>query len=196
MLENMEHRGGKGCNVKTGDGAGILIQLPHEFLSEEASRLGFELPAPGKYGVGMVFFPRDKKVSNACRDVLKKNIAALGFELIGFRGVPVDHSVPGPDASEVEPVIEQVFVKAKPDAFPEEALERKLRKRSYIRDSFAQSNSASTSSICRIHVCAQPSRWCIPASRPIRFRTGNLRNHSDTLRTTARSIRSAVMSTK
>lgn len=126
MLENMEHRGGKGCNVKTGDGAGILIQLPHEFLSEEASRLGFELPAPGKYGVGMVFFPRDKKVSNACRDVLKKNIAALGFELIGFRGVPVDHSVPGPDASEVEPVIEQVFVKAKPDAFPEEALERKL----------------------------------------------------------------------
>lgn len=126
MLENMEHRGGKGCNAKTGDGAGILIQLPHEFLSEEASRLGFELPAPGKYGVGMVFFPRDKKVSNACRDVLKKNIIALGFELIGFRGVPVDHSVPGPDASEVEPVIEQVFVKIKADAFTDEQLERKL----------------------------------------------------------------------
>ncbi len=126
MLENMEHRGGKGCNAKTGDGAGILIQLPHEFLSEEAARSGFELPAPGKYGVGMVFFPRDKKVSNACRDVLKKNIIALGFELIGFRGVPVDHSVPGPDASEVEPVIEQVFVKAKADAFTDDQLERKL----------------------------------------------------------------------
>ena len=126
MLENMEHRGGKGCNAKTGDGAGILIQLPHDFLEEEAGRLGFELPAPGKYGVGMVFFPRDKKVANACREVLKKNIMALGFELIGFRGVPVDHSVPGPDASEVEPVIEQVFVKLKADSLTHEHLERKL----------------------------------------------------------------------
>jgi glutamate synthase (NADPH) large chain len=126
MLENMEHRGGKGCNAKTGDGAGILIQLPHDFLFEEASRLGFELPAPGKYGVGMVFFPRDKKVANACREVLKKNIIALGFELIGFRGVPVDHSVPGPDAAEVEPLIEQVFVKLKADSLTGDNLERKL----------------------------------------------------------------------
>jgi glutamate synthase (NADPH/NADH) large chain len=126
MLENMEHRGGKGCNAKTGDGAGILIQLPHDFLAEEAARLGFELPAPRKYGVGMVFFPRDKKVANACREVLKKNIMALGFELIGFRGVPVDHSVPGPDASEVEPVIEQVFVKLKADGLTHKDLERKL----------------------------------------------------------------------
>lgn len=126
MLENMEHRGGRGCNAKTGDGAGILIQLPHEFFADEAKRLGFELPAPGKYGVGMVFFPRDKKVANACRDVLKKNIIALGFELIGFRAVPVDHTVPGPDAAEVEPVIEQVFVKSKGDTIPDEALERKL----------------------------------------------------------------------
>src|SRR5688572_16660582 len=125
MLENMEHRGGKGCNARTGDGAGILIQLPHDFLAEEASRLGFGLPAPGKYGVGMVFFPRDKKVMNACRDVLKKNINALGLELIGFRSVPVDHSIPGPEASEVEPVIEQVFVKSKNDEFTDDVLERK-----------------------------------------------------------------------
>jgi len=126
MLENMEHRGGRGCNAKTGDGAGILIQLPHDFLAEEASRSGFELPAPGRYGVGMVFFPRDKKVANACREVLKKNIIALGFELIGFRGVPVDHSIPGPDASEVEPLIEQVFVKSKGDSISDDTLERKL----------------------------------------------------------------------
>jgi glutamate synthase (NADPH/NADH) large chain len=126
MLENMEHRGGRGCNAKTGDGAGVLIQLPHDFLVEEASRLGFELPAPGKYGVGMVFFPRDKKVLNSCRESLKKNIAILGLELIGFRGVPVDHSVPGPGAAEVEPVIEQVFVKSKNDEVTGDALERKL----------------------------------------------------------------------
>jgi glutamate synthase (NADPH) large chain len=126
MLENMEHRGGRGCNAKTGDGAGVLIQLPFDFLSEEASRIGFELPPPGQFGVGMVFFPRDKKVLNACREVLKKNIAALGMELIGFRGVPVDHSVPGPGAAEVEPVIEQVFVKCKNGEITGEALERKL----------------------------------------------------------------------
>src|SRR5688500_13398282 len=126
MLENMEHRGGRGCNAKTGDGAGVLIQLPHDFLAEESSLPGFEIPAQGKYGVGMVFFPRDKKVMNACRDILKKTIAALGLELIGFRGVPVDHSVPGPGAAEVEPVIEQVFVKAKNDAFTGDVLERKL----------------------------------------------------------------------
>src|SRR6188472_2794172 len=94
MLENMEHRGGKGSSPKTGDGAGVLMQIPHDFFKEESTRLGFELPACGKYGVGMVFFPRGKKVTNACREVLKKNIKALGLELIGFRPVPVDHSIP------------------------------------------------------------------------------------------------------
>ncbi len=126
MLENMEHRGGKGCNAKTGDGAGVLIQLPHEFLAEEATRLGLALPAPGRYGVGMVFFPREKKVMNACREILRRNITALGLELIGFRVVPVDHSVPGPGAAEVEPIIEQVFVKAKEETVASDALERKL----------------------------------------------------------------------
>lgn len=125
MLENMEHRGGKGCNVKTGDGAGILIQLPHDFFKEESARLGFKIPGAGQYGVGMVFFPRDKKVSNACREVLNKHIMALGFELLGFRSVPVDHTVPGPDAAEVEPVIEQVFVRLKGE-HTQDQLERKL----------------------------------------------------------------------
>ncbi|MBL7857307.1 MAG: glutamate synthase large subunit [Cyclobacteriaceae bacterium] len=126
MLENMEHRGGRGSSPKTGDGAGILIQIPHDFFAEEAARIGFELPACGKYGVGMVFFPRDKKVMNASREVLKKNIKLLGLELIGFRGVPVDHSVPGPGAAEVEPVIEQVFVKPVEESVTADALERKL----------------------------------------------------------------------
>ena len=126
MLENMEHRGGKGSSPKTGDGAGVLMQIPHDFLKEEATRLGFELPACGKYGVGMVFFPRDKKVTNACREILKKNIKALGLELIGFRPVPVDHSVPGPGAAEVEPNIEQVFVKPVDTSLATDALERKL----------------------------------------------------------------------
>ena len=126
MLENMEHRGGRGSSPKTGDGAGVLIQIPHDFFVEESSRLGLELPRFGKYGVGMVFFPRDKKVSNACREVLRKAMRELGLELIGYRVVPVDHSVPGPGALEVEPVIEQVFVKPTDDTLTGDALERKL----------------------------------------------------------------------
>lgn len=126
MLENMEHRGGRGSSPKTGDGAGILFQLPHDFFVEEAARLGFTLPAFGFYGVGMVFFPRDKKVMNACREVLRKQIKELGFDLIGFRVVPVDHSIPGPGAAEVEPVIEQVFVRPLDENIVGDELERKL----------------------------------------------------------------------
>ncbi len=126
MLENMEHRGGKGSSPKTGDGAGVLLQLPHDFFVDESSRLGFDLPALGKYGVGMVFFPRNKKVMSACRELLRKNIKELGFELLGYRAVPVDHSIPGPGAAEVEPIIEQVFVKAKDETLEGDALERKL----------------------------------------------------------------------
>jgi len=126
MLENMEHRGGKGSSPKTGDGAGVLIQVPHDFFVDEATRLGFDLPAAGKYGVGMVFFPRDKKVTNACREVLRKSIKELGLELLGFRVVPVDSSVPGPGAAEVEPTIEQVFVKPVDESVTGDAFERKL----------------------------------------------------------------------
>jgi glutamate synthase (NADPH) large chain len=126
MLENMEHRGGRGCNPKTGDGAGVLIQIPHEFYAEECCSLGFELPSAGKYGVGMVFFPRDKKVVESCRRALVKTIEELDLSLIGFRVVPVDHSVPGPGAAEVEPTIEQVFVRARNNDLDAEALERRL----------------------------------------------------------------------
>ncbi|RAW03017.1 glutamate synthase large subunit [Pseudochryseolinea flava] len=126
MLENMEHRGGRGSSPKTGDGAGVLLQIPHDFFVEEATRLGFEIPALGSYGVGMVFFPRDKKVMNACREVLRKNIKELGLEVLGFRVVPVDHSIPGPGAAEVEPVIEQVFVKPVDASLTGDAFERRL----------------------------------------------------------------------
>ena len=126
MLENMEHRGGRGCNPKTGDGAGVLLQIPHELYQEECSSLGFELPVEGKYGVGMVFFPREKHVTEAARKILLNAVDELELTLVGFRVVPVDHSVPGPGASEVEPTIEQIFVKAKDENLSAEAFERKL----------------------------------------------------------------------
>ncbi|MFZ2906963.1 MAG: glutamate synthase large subunit [Cyclobacteriaceae bacterium] len=126
MLENMEHRGGKGSSPRTGDGAGVLLQLPHEFFKEEASRLGFVLPPLGKYGAGMVFLPRNKKMMNACREVLRKTCKELELEILGYRPVPVNHSVPGPGAAEVEPVMEQVFVHAMNETLDQEAFERKL----------------------------------------------------------------------
>jgi glutamate synthase (NADPH/NADH) large chain len=70
MLERMEHRGACGCEPNTGDGAGILIQVPHAFFISECSKLGFKLPAFGSYGVGLVFFPRDAKVREECRVTL------------------------------------------------------------------------------------------------------------------------------
>lgn len=138
MLENMEHRGGRGSSPKTGDGAGILIQLPHPFLTVEARKLGFTLPAAGTYGVGMVFFPRDRRMAAQCRETLKKKSEECGFQVLGYRLVPVDHAVPGPGASEVEPLIEQLFVAGQP-AWTADELERKLFVlRNYVSHSIAQ----------------------------------------------------------
>ncbi|MDX2368412.1 MAG: glutamate synthase subunit alpha, partial [Colwellia sp.] len=125
MLTCMEHRGGTGFDVKSGDGAGILIQIPHDFLSQEAATLGFNLPDAGNYGVGMIFFPRDQDKREACRDILNKNITELGLTLLGYRDVPGDNSMLGAASFDSEPNIEQVFI-AKPEELTEQAFERKL----------------------------------------------------------------------
>ena len=125
MLMNMEHRGGCGCEPETGDGAGILIQNPHDFLKEECANLGFELPDFGSYGVGMIFFPANEVVREECKYILNKHIGELGFELIGYRDVPTDNSSIGATAKSLEPKIEQVFVKHKTITDPQ-ALERKI----------------------------------------------------------------------
>ena len=125
MLMNMEHRGACGCEPETGDGAGILIQNPHEFLKEECAKIGIELPDYGQYGVGMIFFPANDEVREECRYILNKHIGELGFELLGYRDVPVDNSMIGATAKSLEPKIEQVFVKHKTITDPEE-LERKI----------------------------------------------------------------------
>jgi glutamate synthase (NADPH/NADH) large chain len=126
MLENMEHRGGRGSSAKTGDGAGVLFQIPHDFFYSEAERCGLTLPEPGKYGVGMIFFPRDKKLRQACKDAIQHIAHTLQLTLIGYRPVPVNHSIPGPGAAEVEPCIEQLFVKPQNESWERQTLERKL----------------------------------------------------------------------
>lgn len=126
MLERMEHRGACGCEPNTGDGAGILIQVPHEFFSSECHKLGFKLPAFGSYGVGLVFFPRDAKVREECRTVLNRQIKKMKMTLLGYRALPTHNGQLGETALQAEPIMEQVFIKrpdgiANPDDF-----ERKL----------------------------------------------------------------------
>ena len=127
MLTRMEHRGACGCETNTGDGAGILIQVPHEFFVDECLKLAIKLPAFGKYGVGMVFFPADVKQKEECKTILNRNIEKLGFKLLGYRVVPTDAARAdiGPSSLAVEPSVEQVFITSN-EELSSEALERKL----------------------------------------------------------------------
>ena len=122
----MEHRGACGCENNTGDGAGIMIQIPHEFFFDECIRLGIHLPAYGKYGVGMLFFPRDIRLKEECRDIFTRSAEKLGLEILGYRKVPVNPDGIGPTALSVEPEMEQVFI-ACPDHIKQpDDFERKL----------------------------------------------------------------------
>jgi glutamate synthase (NADPH/NADH) large chain len=126
ILENMEHRGACGCENNTGDGAGILIQIPHEFFFDECLKLGITLPASGKYGVGMVFFPKDHAVRKEAKGVLLRAADKLGLSILGFRKVPVNASGVGETALSVEPEIEQLFVACPDDITDPDVFERKL----------------------------------------------------------------------
>ena len=126
ILENMEHRGACGCENNTGDGAGILIQTPHEFFFDECLKLGMHLPPYGKYGVGVLFFPKDIRLKEECRDIFNRAAEKLNLEILGYRKVPVNIDDIGPSALSVEPEIEQVFI-ASPDHISDpEDFERKL----------------------------------------------------------------------
>ncbi len=127
MLENMEHRGGCGCDPDSGDGAGILIQKPHEFFLKKCREQNIELPDFSDYGVGMVFFPADAAVRAACRELLDEYADRLGLQVLGYRQVPVNPNGLGKSALATAPQIEQVFIGARAGEVLEEgALERKL----------------------------------------------------------------------
>jgi len=126
MLENMEHRGACGCDPDSGDGAGILMQIPHEFFMEECSDLEISLPQPGEYGVGMLFLPKDSVLKKACRTIVDNAIDKLGLHKLGCRKPPVDSSVIGVTARSAEPDVEQIFV-ARPHSITNvDDFERKL----------------------------------------------------------------------
>jgi len=125
VLLNLRHRGAAGADEKTGDGAGILIQLPHEFLLEEADRLGFRLGRPGTYGVGMVFGPRqDAEIQHQCDLALVTAAEHYGLKVLGWRDVPSDNRSLGEIARQAEPSIKQVFIDG--CGLHDEQLERRL----------------------------------------------------------------------
>jgi len=126
ILVNLDHRGACGCEANTGDGAGILIQIPHDFLVTEAARLGFKLPAVGQYGVGQMFLPKDLAERNAIKAELAKIISAEGQTVLGWREVPTDNSSLGKTAVAAEPFMAQVFVGRSAGLKDEAAFERKL----------------------------------------------------------------------
>ena len=126
VLENMEHRGACGCEVNTGDGAGIMLQVPHEFFFDECLKLGVHLPAFGKYGVGVVFFPKEIRLREECRDIFNRSAEKLGLEILAYRKVPVNKEGIGPTALSVEPCMEHVFVACPDQITNPDEFERKL----------------------------------------------------------------------
>ncbi|MBP1930113.1 glutamate synthase large subunit [Ammoniphilus resinae] len=124
MLCRLEHRGAQAGDSGSGDGAGILTQIPHSFFQIDCSHFGMK--EPGSYGVGMVFLPQNEKTSAQCEEVLNQVIKEEGQELLGWRTVPVNDSCLGETAKLSQPFIRQVFIGKGKGIEDEETFERKL----------------------------------------------------------------------
>ncbi|TRU11506.1 MAG: glutamate synthase large subunit [Microcystis sp. Msp_OC_L_20101000_S702] len=140
ILLNLDHRGACGAEKNTGDGAGILCQIPDLFFRKVTSNLGFTLPAAGQYGVGMLYTAPDAEIRGKSRQEFEKIAAEEGLRVLGWRDVPTDNSSLGNSAKSTEPFIEQVFIERDANLSDDLAFERKLyviRKRSHLsRQSF------------------------------------------------------------
>lgn len=119
VLKNMTHRGAEGADSKTGDGAGIMIQIPRDFYLIQ----GFSVPPEGRFGTGLLFLPKDKEEAEKCEEILLKIVNEEGVDLIGFREVPCDNSVIGEIALAAEPSIKQILLGSD---LTQDVLERKL----------------------------------------------------------------------
>jgi len=134
VLENMVHRGAESADNKTGDGAGILLQIPHEFILLQ----GIPVPAKGKYGTGLVFLPKDNNKAELCLNVIRENLEKEGLTLLAIRDVPVNSDILGAISASNEPQTKQIFVTG---SNSQEDLERKLYMvRKKIENSISKSN--------------------------------------------------------
>ncbi|MBV9399808.1 MAG: glutamate synthase large subunit [Bryobacterales bacterium] len=125
ILINLTHRGACGCDPETGDGAGVLIQIPHEFFARESEELGFSLPDPGAYGVGMMFLPVEKQQRLICEGIVERIAREEGLKVLGWRDTPINGEAIGREARASQPYIEQVFLRGGAGITQDE-LERKL----------------------------------------------------------------------
>jgi glutamate synthase (NADPH/NADH) large chain len=123
---NLEHRGAVGADPRAGDGAGILVQIPHKFFARMAARLGFKLPQPGDYAIGQLFMPRDPDWRQVIRDIYAEIIKREGMTLLGWRDVPTDNATLGESVKPTEPVHQQVFIGRGRKIKGEDEFERRL----------------------------------------------------------------------
>ncbi len=126
VLRRLSHRGAVGADPLTGDGAGILIQIPHIFLKKQCADLGFVLPQAGSYGVGLIFLPQDEPNRNLCKQLVKDIVEQENQVLIGWRDVAIDSSVIGKTAQSTMPFFSQVFIAKNADLPDSASFERKL----------------------------------------------------------------------
>ena len=134
VLENLDHRGAAGSEVNTGDGAGVLMQLPHAFFQEVCKKARISLPGPGEYAVGIVFLPRNQTKRRRLEEKFQQVVQSEGQVFLGWRTVPTDNSSLGETAKASEPYMRQAFIQRDPSLKDDLAFERKLyviRKRSY-----------------------------------------------------------------
>jgi glutamate synthase (ferredoxin) len=126
ILVNLDHRGACGCETNTGDGAGILMQVPHKFLAKAALANGITLPAAGQYGVGAIYASPDPQQRAASKEIFEKVVAEAGQKVLGWRDVPTDNSSIGYTAQASEPFMLQAFIQRSADLADDLAFERKL----------------------------------------------------------------------
>ena len=126
ILCNLEHRGAVGADPRAGDGAGILVQIPHAFFARKAAEIGFQLPKPGDYAVGALFMPKETAWRKVIKSIVADQIKAEGLMLLGWRDVPTDNSSLGVTVKPTEPAHMQVFIGRNGAATTEDEFERKL----------------------------------------------------------------------
>ncbi len=134
VLTNLDHRGASGAEPNTGDGAGVLLQMPHKFFQEAAKKARIVLPPPGHYGVGVIFLPRNPTVRRRVEEKFAQIVQSEGQIFLGWRTVPTDNSSLGETAKSCEPTMRQVFIGRSAELADDLAFERKLyliRKRAY-----------------------------------------------------------------
>ncbi len=125
ILVNLTHRGACGCDPETGDGAGVMIQIPHEFFERECRECGFSLPEPGSYGVGMMFLPVEPQQRLICEGIVERIAREEGLTVLGWRDTPLNSDAIGRTARATQPYIEQVFLRG-PAGLAQDDLERIL----------------------------------------------------------------------